>query len=148
MSDSEKVVKLVSSLTAISNEILVKMLPIMQSLVEDDNDFVDEIVYSTDMKDKKFVNTWLQEFSVSLISNAENVKKEASSFTKSYEQGSDVLDKNIKQYPFLAEVWFGDVYDGKEELVAFETLLEELKTELSEADEDVIIKKAIVHFSQ
>jgi hypothetical protein len=148
MSDSEKVVKLVSSLTAISNEILIKMLPIMQSLVDDDNDFVDEIVYSTDMKDKKFVNTWLQEFSVSLISNAENVKKEAGSFTKSYEQGSDVLDKNIKQYPFLAEVWFGDVYDGKEELSAFETLLEELKTESKEADEDFIIKKAIAHFSQ
>jgi len=90
----------------------------------------------------------LQEFSVSLISNAENVKKEASSFTKSYEQGYDVLDKNIKQYPFLAEVWFGDVYDGKEESFAFETLLEELKTELSEADEDFIIKKAITHFSQ
>lgn len=148
MSDSEKVVKLVSSLTAISNEILVKMLPIMQSLVEDDNDFVDEIVYSTDMKDKKFVNTWLQEFSVALISNAENVKKEASLFTKSYEQGSDVLDKNIKQYPFLAEVWFGDVYDGKEELSAFETLLDELKMESKEADEDFIIKKAIAHFSQ
>lgn len=148
MSDSEKVIKLMLSLTDISNEILVKMLPIMQSLVEDDNDFVDEIVYSTDMKDKKFVNTWLQEFAVALISNAENVKKEESSFTKSYEQGPDILDKNIKQYPFLAEVWFGDVYDGKEELSSFETLLDELKTESKEADEDFIIKKAIAHFSQ
>jgi hypothetical protein len=148
MSDSEKVVKLIQLLTIISNEILAKMLPIMQILVDDDNDFVDEIVYSTDMKDKKFVNTWLQEFSMAFISGAENVKKEASSFTKSYEQGSDVLDKNIKQYPFLADVWFGDIYDGKEELSAFETLLEELKTELSEADEDFIIKKAITHFSQ
>lgn len=147
MSDSEKVINLVSSLTKVSNEILSTMLPLMQTIVDHDNEFVDEITYSTKIEDKKEINLWLQEFTSSLIINADNTKRESAKFLKSYEKGPDFLDKNIKEYPFLAEVWFGDIYDGKEELEAFQSLLEELNSELSEADEDFIIKKAIKHFS-
>jgi len=151
MSDAENVPNLVKSLTLVSNNILVKMVPIMQNLVDPDNDIVEEIVYSTKIEDKAKVNTWLQNQTVFLIENSEKVKREADKFLKSYKEDSvdhDLLYKNVKQYPFLAEVWFGDNYDGKEGVEALQTLLAELKSELDNSDEDNLIETGIRHFSK
>lgn len=151
MSDAENVQNLVKSLTIVSNNILVKMVPIMQNLVDPDNDIVEEIVYSTKIEDKAKVNTWLQNQTVFLIENSEKVKREADKFLKSYKEDSadhDLLYKNVKQYPFLAEVWFGDNYDGKEGVEALQTLLAELKSELDNSNEDDLIETGIRHFSK
>jgi len=149
MNIPEKLNDLIAELIDVSDKILSKMVPIMKNLLEPDNDYVEEISYSTKIQDKEILNLWLQQQTVSSVSNAENVKKEAVNFLKSYKKDPDeTLYKNVKQYPFLAEVWFGDNYDGKEGVEALKYLLEELKTDLACSDEDFYIEKAISHFSK
>jgi hypothetical protein len=149
MSDAENVPDLVKSLTLVSNNILVKLVPIMQKLVDPDNDLTDEVAYSANIEDHEKVNAWLQGQTISLIDNSERVKKEACKFLESYKKDSDeLLYKNVKQYPFLAEVWFGDNYDGVEGIEAFQTLLKDLKSELAMVDEDKLIESATSYFSK
>jgi hypothetical protein len=149
MSDAENVPDLVKSLTLVSNNILVKMIPIMQKLIDADNDLTEEVAYSANIEDHAKVNAWLQERTISLIDNSERVKKEAGKFLEFYKKDSDEsLYKNVKHYPFLAEVWFGDNYDGVEGIEAFQTLLKDLKSELEMVDEDKLIENATSYFSK
>lgn len=147
--ETDVVKSLMNSLVDTSNAILIKIFPIMQKLVNPDNEFVDEIIYSTQIQDNIKVNEWLQNQTILLIFNSEHIRKEANIFINSYEKGSDdLLYKNSKQYPFLSEVWFGDNYDGKEGTEALQNLMVDLKKDLDSANDYNLIERAVLHFSQ
>ena len=113
--------------------ILSVVVPVMQQLQEDNNEIVDEVVYccgtSTEKLDKTKVNKWLQKKSLELVAEPQKISNEIDAFIKVYLTGTDNLEKHMKEYGVLAEVWFGDTYDGKEGISSIKELLKDMVTE-------------------
>lgn len=122
------------------------MLPIMKQLLENDNDFTDEIIHNLDMtKDKEAeVNLWLQNYCENLISEAVKYKNEVDKFHLAYKEGEETLEKNIREYPLLSEVWYGDTY-GESGVDGLDMLIKELEKDIRKADESKIIESACKH---
>lgn len=139
-------VETLSSLKEVSNAILSNMLPIMEEIAQDDNDATDEVVNRADV-DKKDVDEYLQATTLEIITDAEIVKKEIDAFAEAAGEGKGEMEAKIASYPFLADVWYGDLYDGKEGIDALQSLLADLKSEQAKTTEDWIIENAIAHFT-
>lgn len=148
--DSQKNIKSVvifHSLKTKSKEIVSKMVPIMEQLLEEENEIVDEVEYVVQLP-RATLLAWLQQYALSLIADAEHVKNEIETFEKYYALGPEKLEKEMQKYPFLACVWYGDTYDGKDEFEALIFLLKNLSEESSNLDENHLIDSAISHFQK
>ena len=105
--DSQKNIKSVvifHSLKTKSKEIVSKMVPIMEQLLEEENEIVDEVEYVVQLP-RATLLAWLQQYALSLIADAEHVKNEIETFEKYYALGPEKLEKEMQKYPFLACVW-------------------------------------------
>lgn len=147
--------KVIKKLKLKSDELLTKMLPIMHKLVDSDNEISNEIIYNLTKKNDKItlviVTEWAQKRTSDIISDAEAVKKEIDNFAKTIASGGNgnkSIKKNIDGYPFLAEVWLGDVYSDKTGVTALQQLLDDIIENINNADEDVIIAKGTKHFNK
>lgn len=133
----------IANIKNLSVNLLKEMLPIMKQLVNEDNDLTDEVLHNLDLpKDKESeVNTWLQNYCDNLIEDANSIKNEADKFVTAYRKGDEVIDKNIAEYPFLAEVWYGDTY-GESGVHGLDMLIADLEKDLQKATETKIINEA------
>jgi hypothetical protein len=140
----ESLASILSLLTKTSTSILTNALPLMKMLVDDGNDLCDEIIHNLQLPDDKIsvVNKWLQNYVEELISTAKSLRPEIAKFQSSWQKGDEALDKNMKDYPILAEAWYGDTYNNNEGIPAFELLLKELESDLSNLTENKIIERA------
>ena len=96
-------------------KILEVMVPIMQDLADEESETIKEIKFCCKAEDTV---EWLQEQTLEAVSEAQSANSEIDQFIKVYTSGIDNVEKHAKEFPFLASVWFGDVYDGKEEIEA------------------------------
>jgi hypothetical protein len=133
----------IATLKKISIRLLTDMLSIMKVIVDDENDISEEIMHNLELPSNKLmeVNGWLQNYCDNLIVTAKNVKNEVDKFASAYAEGDEVLDKKIKEYPVLAEVWYGDTY-GKGGVEGLDLLIKELEEDLLNVDENKIIEIA------
>src|SRR5579862_4570881 len=156
MENLTAITKVIKNSKLKSEELLTKMLPIMEILVDTENEISKEIIYNltTKKKDKItliMVTEWAQEKTSTIINDAEVVKSEIDNFAKTINSGgssSKSLKKNMEEYPFLAEVWFGDVYDDKIGIDALKELLDGIIENIDKADEDSIIQEGTDHFNK
>lgn len=149
-SATEKLDELNSALKELklkSTDLIVTMLPIMQEITEKDSDIVDEISYTT-KAEKKEIITWLEKRMMHMTEDAEKVIKEIDVFTENLLKGQKELEKNSEEYPFLAEVWYGDIYNGKDEKEALLLLTKDINKYLKDANEDSIIKSGVKYFAK
>lgn len=137
------IVSITKSLKKTSIDVLREALPIMKVLLEDDNDLSDEIIHNLELPKEKLiaVNMYLRDYIENVISTAKLVRNEIDDFSESSIKGEEELEKNMKKYPMLAEVWYGDTYN-KEGIPALKILLKELETDLSKINENKIIEHA------
>jgi hypothetical protein len=122
----------------------MNMLPIMEELAEPENDIIDGILYMVKDADKNTTIEWIRTRSLLMIADAEKVNKEIDKFIESLDKGDEIIEKEMENYPFLAEVWYGDVYD-EQGIGAIKALLEEFNTLLLQTNDNYLIKKAIEH---
>jgi hypothetical protein len=144
--ENEATNKLIGSIRLQTQIYLNSILPIMRELTKDDNYIVDEVAYIATVP-KTTVLEWLRNETLSLIKEAESVKNEIDLFHKALNKSEESLEKGIKNYPFLANIWYGDEYDGKEGNEALQILLSELKKDTENATDDKIIEMATTHFT-
>jgi len=130
-----------------SRDILSKSIPIMKELEDPDNDLVEEIMESVKDVTKQKVLKTLQNICLDLIEDSEKVVSEIESFSDSVVQGEEAIDEGEDEYPFMMEVWCGDIY-GQEKLSGLKELALDLKEQLAEVDEDKIIKEAILQLKK
>ena len=114
-------------------KIMEVMLPIMQELADEDSEIVKEIKFCC--KSPETVE-WLQEQTLEAVSDARAVNLEIDKFIEIYRSGTDNIEKHTKEFPFIAGVWFGDVYDDKEEIEAINELVKEFKTQYTLISKD------------
>ena len=146
MEDRVDISVLVATIKKLSVNLLRTMLPIMQQLVDDENDLTDEILHNLDLPKTKEaeVNLWLQSHCENLISEADAYKNEVDKFEAAYKEGDDVFEKKIREYPLLSEVWYGDTYN-KSGIDGLAMLIRDLEKDTQQATESKIIEAACKH---
>ncbi len=142
-------IKIFKKLKTQAQSLLNEILPTMEELTKDDNYILDEVVHITqfEKEEQSVILEWMRDKTLSLIKEAECVKNEIDLFTKAYQKGEESIEKNMKKYPFLANVWYGDEYD-KEGLEGLEMLIKDLTMESENVSESKIIEMAVNHFSE
>lgn len=141
----ERLNQLTSTLNVIrqlSNEIITTALPIMKELEETDNDLLDEFLEEVDDFTPEDALALLQNTSLGLVSDAETIKKEIENFSDAVIQGEDAITEGEKEYPFLLQVWYGDMY-GDTGITGLQSLVNDLRKQLADVDEDRILEIAI-----
>ena len=144
----EKLNKLTNTLNKIkflSNKIIEKAIPIMQELEEDNNyileSFVDDLIESNPELGKNnpsLLLEYLQSTMIELLTDAEIIIKEIESFSDAVIQGDDAIDEGEDDFPFLLQVWRGDIYE-KQNIKGLKDLEKDLKKQLKNLDEEKII---------
>lgn len=142
MEKLSELVDVLTSLKKVSKKVLKRMLPIMKEIDSERSDIVDEVVYRTKVE-KDIVLQYLQNSCILIIADAEIVSREITSFAEVIEKSQKDIKNNTSKFPFLAEVWFGDTYDGVSKLEGLKFLLNELKRELEKTIEDWVIENAV-----
>ena len=111
--------------------ILELMLPIMTDLADENSEIVKEIKFCCKPEDAV---EWLQEQTLEAVGEAQSVNSEIDKFIKAY--ASNDIEKHTKEFPYMASIWFGDVYDGKEEIEAINELIKEFKAQYTLISKD------------
>jgi hypothetical protein len=125
------------------------MLPIMQSLSQK-KEIVEEVLRllanegGSVTSDK--IERYLRAKTLNIIDDSEKIIKEFDNFTSAVSNGKADIERNIKLYPFLAEVWYGDVFDGKEGIDALQHLIFKLEDDLNKIDHERFIQEAVNKF--
>lgn len=134
----ERLLAFTQTLQEINNttkDIINEAYPILKELESDENDLINDFMEEFELNRRDSILVLAREFALSLVSDARAIQKEIDEF-------SDLItERNIEQLaeycPFLAEVWFGDMYecDGVEGL---KILLSDLEEQLENINEDTV----------
>lgn len=138
MSDFKTTNRLIKEITEVSKKILCNTLELMNSLQDEDSEYVDDVLDHMDEDfDRVKILEALQNISVSFIGDAETVDNEIGNFKPK-------KDENYKddKCPYLSQVWNGDIYDQMED-EGLEALLEDLKGQLLKVTEENLIQSAV-----
>ena len=135
-------------LKTLSSSILQQMLPIMRKINRPNNDIFRDVKdgLNCNVTDREITER-LQEMTLKLIDDASVVHKEIDLFVEA-SAIQDGVESKIKEYPFLANVWFGDFYEELEGYRAIEKLAKELQESYAKCDEERIIEDCIESFKQ
>jgi hypothetical protein len=129
------------------------VLPTLQILENENNEIVEEIVYCVDRPEGEELKgddvlMWLRNECLQELKDARKIIKEKPKLLKALQKGKDIDESIVsKDFPFLAKVWSGDLYDASE-LEALKVLSEELKTTKKSFSQRGIIEKGCKHFKQ
>ncbi len=131
-----------------SIELLQKMLVIMNEDVLEDSNMVEEIVEQCGNEiDQKQVVAWLESKTLFMISDAEKVYKQIDAFSKVVTTDPDKINDSSSDYPYLTEVWSGDIYDV-DGIVGLQRLSKDIEKTIPKATEDYLIKSARKYFKK
>jgi hypothetical protein len=136
--------KILNVLEATPKYVMTKILPLMKD-IEQNGEIVKQSAYVT-KKDQKIIKEWLEIKTLNLIEDSEKVNDEIIKFKNNLLGGEEKLEKNSDEYPFLAQVWYGDMFDGKIEIDALNFLVSELQITLKNCNEDFLVKECITNF--
>jgi len=142
MNNLNEMTKVINKIVDISNKNIKKALPLMKELENIDSDMVEEFMESVDEIGKQMALELLQDTVLGLVRDSETVIKEINNFSGSVIQGEEALEEGEEEYPFLMQVWCGDIY-GKEKVDGLRELCQDLKEQQSKLNEESIIEYAI-----
>ena len=125
-----------------SRNIISKLIPIMKDLKDPQSDIVEEVLDNVNGAKKEIVLEMLQEICLKLAEDSEKIVIEIEAFSDAIIQGEEAIDEGEEEYPFLMEVWCGDIYE-KDKMGALKELSLDLKDQLSEVDENKIAEQVI-----
>ena len=123
-------------------EILRKALPILGDLEEKNNELVHDIQEDLPEVDKGMILEKLRCEALDMTKDAEITFAEIDSFSSNLVQGEDTLEEGWESYPFLMQVWRGDIYD-ESGLDALLLLYEDLGRQCDDIDDDTLIENVI-----
>jgi hypothetical protein len=137
-----KLTETLNVLRHLSHQIISTALPIMKELENPNSELVNEFMDERPGIDRNTATTILQTVSLELVNDAKVVNEEIESFSASVIYGEDGISEGEDEYPFLIQVWYGDMY-GDSEINGLQALVIDLQSQLSKIDEDVILKNAL-----
>lgn len=145
MKTLNQLTRLLNNINKISEKIILEALPLMKELETTDNDLVDDFVSKYPGVEASVASSALQEASLDLVDDAKNIRKEIDEFSEAVILGEDGLEEGSNLYPFLLQVWSGDIYDGSG-ISGLELLYKDLITQLNSINYEGILNRASVKF--
>lgn len=135
----------VRKLKKASLELVKGCIPIMQEIEDRDSDIISDYMKreGNEHHTKDSAQSSLREVSLALSKDARAVIDEIDMFEKFLMKGQTSLNQNADKYPFLASVWFGDVY-GVSKTSALRKLAEEMRGTIDNLSEDLIVNEALL----
>lgn len=124
-----------------SSGIIDNVYPIIKELKKDDSELIEDLLDDVDIEKSEGLKI-LRGLAVSLIEDATKITREIDSFTNAILQGDDIVENNVDNYPFLAEVWFGDLY-GESDIEALQILEGDIYKQYMSSNEDAIYDNAV-----
>ena len=135
--------KVLDEVESTACQIMESTFSIMNELKKDDNDILYEFLTNnphlkSDVDQARF---YLREASFTLLGDAREVIDQIDKFTTHLLIGDESLDSHHESYPFLYQVWRGDMYDV-DGLDGLKGLLKELKEQMTKCNVDYLIQHA------
>lgn len=140
----KELTSLLSSIKTLSTKIIKKAVPVMKDLENDSSELVQDVIDDLGEKhpDEEDILERLRTSSLDRVADAEAVMREIESFAEAINQGEEALDRCQDQYPFLFEVWYGDIYESGG-IEGLKILRKNLTQQLSNTSEEKIIEDVI-----
>lgn len=147
-SQIEENIKAITNLQTTALKLLRLTLPIMKDLNALNSDIVAEVLWRTklDKTNEEKITKFLQDKCLIIIDEAEKINKETQPFIESIKLNNDELEQNRDKYPFLLELWSGDMYDGEDGISALNKMNDELLELIKKANTDSLTKEATNYF--
>ncbi len=137
----ELILGILDNIYDLSTNIIKTSLPILRDLRRDDeNELVYEVTDVFENVTYDEVLESLRDEALRFTEDAETIQNEMKNFIGSI--SNDNIDNNSKLFPFLYEVWCGDMY-GYSEYDGLSKLKEDLADQLKNIDEDVLVNNVI-----
>jgi len=143
----QNLASVLSDIEKMSNKIVKNTLAILTDLADADSDMVEDVTESCSGISPEDILEKLREITIPLSSDAETILAEISSFSENIIQGDDILDDGGDDYPFLLQVWYGDIYE-KEELLGLKELYMDLEDQYEKITDSNIVILAIDSFAE
>ena len=105
------------------------------------DDFFDDYDVCNEELTEENICHILRDITLKWPSDAEIILQEIEKFSDSVIQGEEAVDEGEDEYPFLFQVWYGDIYDSSE-ISGLIELKTDLLNQLQKITEDSLIKKA------
>jgi len=143
MEDLSKLTNLLNDIGKESKKILQTSLPILKELANEDNDIVDSVIDEHD----GYISSdqacdFLRETTTQLTEDAQKVIREIDTFAKFLVRGETEFEEHEEDYPFLAQVWWGDTYP-EDKIGGLNFLLEDLRKCSEKMNTDYIIDRVL-----
>lgn len=131
-----------------ATKIILASVPILKDLEEENNDLVEEVIEDSEDNDidRSEILETLRQVALDNTNDAEVVMREIDPFLLSMSHGEEELERNQDSYPFLFEVWCGDIYES-DGLQGLKQLELSLKSQIKNVTEEKIIETVIGMFS-
>lgn len=142
-SSLEDLASSVRKLKKVALELVKGCIPIMQEIEDRHSDILSDFIekYPPGTHTPETAQALLREVSLDLSRDARHVIDEIDAFEKFIMKGQSSLQQNAEKYPFLAEVWFGDVYNVSK-TAALRKLTSDMKNTLDNLSEELFINEA------
>jgi CHASE3 domain sensor protein len=139
MQDLENLVEVLKNIKKHATKIGLKLVDVMEEVNDISSDAVSEVVAVTECENS-VAQTVLQDLTIAFVDDAQKVLNEIDEFANASHTGA--VSHTSTTYPFLAEVWYGDVYDD-DGIKGLECLNKDLSDKLSNAKASYFIAQAI-----
>lgn len=133
--------KTLKELKTVASSVVALMFPIMETLGNEGDDIAGEVADETSI-DKDVALEELLNLALEIVTDAKAVRKEIDAFADAVLKGSKALRTNASKFPFMAQVWAGDIYDVNE-VDALKQLLKDLEEDKTKANESWLIDAVI-----
>lgn len=127
MEDLVNLTNILTQIKKLCRDIIERTLNVMEDLKTADNDYVDDVIDRHPEVTPQKALALLRGAAESITYIPHLVVTQIDSFTKHLLQGDSILSENIGEYEYLAEVWYGDIYDT-EGIEGLKLLLSDLKS--------------------
>lgn len=133
---------LLSEIKSVSREIILETVKLMEELKDIDNDMVDEILEKYPREKPENVLRLLRGAADSISHDPHQIIKQIDTFTKYLLEGKEELVEHLSEYEYLAEVWYGDIYNNQDGITGLKELLKELRLISKNVNEDRLVQIA------
>ncbi len=142
MNKLNQLTKTLNSIKLLANKFIGKIFPIMEEISENDSDIIDEMMERGKGLDEKTAMELIRKTILEKVEDSKNVANEIDAFMNAVVDGEKGIERDSEYYPFLWQVWCGDIYDV-DGISGLLELRKDLKYQLSNANEEKLIETAL-----
>lgn len=127
MTNVNNVSKVLKSIHHVAEDVIIRTGKLKRAIENDDDGLIYDLQEEYSSEDEERVMDVISDVIISFYKDAKTVLGQIDSFSECVMKES-LFEKNVSKYPFLHQVWTGDVY-GPAEVEGLRELLKDLQSQ-------------------